>query len=191
MGRKTVAFIYGFTEGEWHGKRFRHLLREKGHEVVKDPLAADIIIAHSGGVFYVPKPLKNHQLLVIINPPYWPERPVTERARNMILHMMRSVYPGNGPLFQLYKTTWNFRYLIHHTKTNREMIARISTYDLENEISHPNTILVRNAHDPWLTPQLDGLKDINPVLRIHHLSGGHDDCWLRPETYINLIESVL
>ncbi len=188
---KTVAFIYGFTEGEWHGKRFRRLLRERGYEVVYKLSEADVIIAHSGGVYRLPDKLQPGQRLVLIDPPYWPERPVRLRAVRMVAHMVWSVRPGNAPFYQLHKTAWNFRYLVHHAELNRAMVRRANTYDLEQEITHPGTVLVHNATDPWLTPDLDGLQLINPSLRIVHIAGGHDDCWVHPERYINLLQSEL
>lgn len=181
-----VKIIYGFTEGEWHGKKFRRLLREQGHTIVKDASTADIIIAHSGGCYNMPTPRKE-QRVMLINPPYWPGKSLKERGGNMIKHLASSVRPGNQPFYQLHKTSRNAVYLIRHQRTNKEMLLRAQTYNLAEQISHPHIILVRNYDDPWLTPDLAHLKAINPKLIIRSLSGGHDDCWLHPEPYINLL----
>jgi hypothetical protein len=184
---KTVAFIYGFTEGKWHGKRFRRVLREHGYTVEEDPAAADIVIAHSAGAFYVPL-LNDAQRLVLINPPYWPERALHTRARNMTLQLLRDVRPGNQPFYHTHKTAHNLTYLVRHARTNRAIIRRAYHFNLEDEIRHPNTILVRTDDDPWLTPELDGLKKFNRHLQIHRMPGGHDDCWLHPEAYLQFLD---
>jgi len=185
----TVTIIYGFTEGAWHGKRFRRVFREHGYSVTERAAEADIIIAHSAGAFYVPKSLRSDQLLILIDPPYWPERPIMLRSRNMVLHMIQSIRKDNHPFYQLHKTVHNFVYLVRHQALNREMIRHARTFDLAAELKHPRTILVRNRHDPWLTPDLEHLKLIQPKLRIRQLPGGHDDCWHNPQRYVNLLQS--
>ncbi|HET6924775.1 MAG TPA: alpha/beta hydrolase [Candidatus Saccharimonadales bacterium] len=189
MTPKTVAIIFGFTEGEWHGKRFRRHLREAGYEVIKKAADADIIIAHSGGCYYVPRDLTTTQQVMLIDPPYWPARTIVRRGNNMLLHMTLQVRPGNEPFYQVHKTARNIAYLVRHARTNLAMMRHARVFNLADNIAHPHTILVHNEEDPWLTPDLAHLKRINPYLRIHHLPGGHDDCWWHPEHYINLLQS--
>lgn len=185
---QTVAIIYGFTEGQWHGKRLRKLLRSQGYRLIKRPERADVVIAHSGGCFDVPQ-LQDHTLLVLIDPPYWPERELFTRAHHMSLQMLRAIRPGNRPLFHLSKTLHNFMYLVRHARTNRRLVYRSKTFDLEREVTHLRTILVRNANDPWLTPHLDKLLELNPHLEVARMPGDHDDCWQHPEPYLNLIQA--
>ena len=185
---KTVAFIYGFTEGQWHGKRFRRLLRDHNYTITKEVTEADIVIAHSGGCFDVPK-LKKQALLILINPPYWPERSLQVRSHAMTKQLIGAVRPGNQPFYHTHKTARNLTYLVRHARTNRYMMSRAKTFNLASEAIHVNTILVRNSNDPWLTSSLDYLQSKNPNLRIVRMSGDHDDCWLHPERYINLLQS--
>lgn len=185
----TVAFIYGFTEGEWHGKRFRKVLRENGYEIVYNPHVADIIIAHSGGCYHVPIDLKPSQKVLLINPTYWPGKPLLLRALKMFGQLITAVRIGNRPLYQLQKTVHNLWYLVWHADTNRDMVKRAHKFELPVEIKHNPTTLVRNLHDPWLTPKLDDLKQINPQLRIVCMPGWHDHCWEFPEAYLHLLQS--
>lgn len=184
----NVAIRYGFTEGTWHGKKFRRMLRERGHQIVQEERLADIVIAHSGGCFDMP-PLKESAILMFINPPYWPERPLRRRASDMTRQLARAIRPGNQPFYHTHKTARNLGYLVRHARTNHEMMRRAITFNLADEINHMPTILVRNSNDPWLTPDLDGLQQRYPQLRIARLPGDHDDCWLHPEPYIHLLES--
>ncbi len=183
---KTVAIMYGFTEGQWHGKHFRRLLRERGYKVIKNASEANVVIAHSAGCFYLPE-LAKQQQLILIDPPYWPEKSLSSRSRNMITQMALAVRPGNQPFYHVHKTAHNLAYLARHARTNREMLQMAPNFNLEAVILHCNTTLVHNSNDPWLTPYLGGLKQINSKLRIMHIPGDHDDLWLHPEPYIKLI----
>ena len=65
--------IVGFTEGEWHKRRMQNDLQLRGIVVTNDYRQADYIIAHSGGCYEIP-PLSATQILMYINPTYWPNR---------------------------------------------------------------------------------------------------------------------
>jgi pimeloyl-ACP methyl ester carboxylesterase len=179
--------IFGFTEGSWHGKRMRRELHKRGVVITKRVSDADYVIAHSGGCFEVP-PLKEHQILMLINPTYWPGKPLHVRGRQMTGQLIKAVRPGNNPLFHLRKTAHNLTYLFTRAKRNKFIAKRAGTYDLETEIKHVNTILIRNQDDPWLTPELNYLQEINPHLRIVRMPGGHDDCWQHPARYMQILQ---
>jgi hypothetical protein len=185
-----VHIVYGFTEGNWHGKKFRRALRDRGYSMTHDITRADYVIAHSGGCYDVP-PLADNQRLMLINPTYWPGRSLAERAKNMSQQIVKSIRPGNKPFYHLYKTLRNIGYLFYHHRTNQFMIRRSKTFNLEQEIKHGKTLLVRNDHDPWITPDLDRLQSLNKQLHIARLPGEHDDCWLHPEPYIDYLEKYL
>jgi hypothetical protein len=189
MTKRIVSFIYGFTEGEWQGHRFRKALAVADYSITKDVRSADIIIAHSGGCYYVPLDLRDDQLVILINPTYWPGKPLARRAAAMSLQIVKAIRCGNEPLFQLHKTFRNLGYLFWHSGKNYEIIRRAKKFELPVEAKHRNTIIIRNLHDPWLTPDLKNLKRLNPHLQILELSGEHDDCWVHPERYINLLQS--
>jgi hypothetical protein len=183
-----VFLVYGFSEGVWHGRKFRRVLKRRGHTIAPDTLKADYIIAHSGGCYTVP-PLRDEQTLILVNPTYWPGRAVPIRAGNMVKQMIISMRPGNRPIFHFYKNLRNVGYLIRHHKANRFIAWRSASFNLEQEIAHKRTLLIRNHNDPWLTPDLERLQLANPHLQIAKLPGDHDDLWLHPEPYINLMEA--
>lgn len=183
-----VFFVYGFIEGRWHSKRFRRALRKRGYDVGRSLKNADVIIAHSGGCYDVP-PLRDDQLLVLINPPYWPERSVRERTWNMAKQMIITLKPGRHALYSARKTVRNLIYSVTRRRHNKRIAERTRTFRLVDEVRHSRTILVRNNNDPWLTPNLTELQKANPHLHIERLAGDHDDCWIKPNLYIDLIES--
>jgi len=182
-----IAFLYGFGEGTWHSKQFKKRLHSTEFDIIPDITTADIVIAHSAGSFYVPK-LQGHQLLVLIGPTYWP-------GKNVIVQMIQKIAIDirlNGfrhPLYLLQKTAWNMFYIVGSLRRSREIISLGKTFNLPSAIKHHRTIIIRNDADTWLTPDLEALQQRQPSLRIHHVPGDHDDCWLHPDIYIHLIQS--
>ena len=183
-----VYIVFGFTEGKWHGKKFGRALRKRGHSLARKITDADVIFAHSGGCYDV-GPLRDNQLLILNNPTYWPGRSLAARAKNMLLQLLIAVRPGNRPLYHLYKSMHNIAYLPYHSRRNMFMTRRAQTFNLEQEITHHKTVLIRNNNDPWLTPDLHKLESLNPHLQIERLPGEHDDCWLHPNPYIDIMEN--
>jgi len=184
---RTVALIYGFGEGPWHGKQFTKRLTSADFTVVTDTAAADIVIAHSAGVFYVPE-LHRHQVVMLINPSYWPGKhtPI-QMAQKIGLDI---IYNGlRHPLYLLQKTAHNIFYICRDFPRTREIIRRSKNFELAKAVTHHKTIVVRNHADTWLTPNLQKLQTAFPTLRIHHVPGEHDDCWLHPDRYVDLLQS--
>lgn len=185
---KSVAIIVGFTEGKWHARRLEKALRARGHTVVSDFTNADVIFAHSGGCYSVPLNLKPHQLVMLVNPTYWPGRSVPERGRVMVQQALRLLLPGYHPLYHFWKALHNVCYFFWHAGQNLAIIRHAPRYNLEQELQHKHTILVRNQDDPWLTPDFRDLQAIHPHLQVIELPGDHADCWLHPDRYIDLLE---
>lgn len=187
---KTVAIIVGFTEGDWHRLRLQTAFENHGYKVIDDPERADIIFAHSGGCYSVPLTLRPQQTVMLVDPTYWPGRPLAVRSQLMTWQLLRAIRPGNQPAYHIRKTFHNLVYLLWHGSQNLAMIRQAPHYNLEDELKHAHTILVRNQNDPWLTPAFRDLKHFNEQLQLFELEGDHDDCWLHPDTYINLLQSV-
>jgi hypothetical protein len=186
---KSVALIYGFAEGPLHGKKFTRALQTSGYEVVNNPAEADIVITHSAGCYYVPF-LHNHQRILLINPTYWPGKSRRKRAIARIRFDLLHILPTRqGPYF-LHKTMWNLFYAVTDSARNRDIIHRSGRYLLQASLDHHRTAIVRNTADPWLTPDVEHLRKAHPKVQIFHVPGDHDDCWLHPERYISLLQSL-
>jgi len=169
--------------------RLRKALAQHGFTTVANPRDADVVIAHSGGCYHVTLGLRPEQLLILIAPTYWPGRSLMLRSQSMSLQMLRAIRRGNEPIHQINKNIHNIFFLFWHASKNLAMVHHARQYNLEQELQHPNTILIRNQNDPWLTPNFRDLKRFNKNLRLVELPGDHDDVWLHPEPYIDLIES--
>lgn len=179
--------LVGFTEGKWHIKRFENGLRRHGFGLTHDITEADCVITHSAGCYVIP-PLADNQILMLINPTHWPGRSLRRRAAVMLHHVAISIRPGNHFWHHMWKSLHNMFYLFYRWRDNWQIIRQAPVYDLEQSINHERTILVRNKRDPWLTPNLDDIQKKHPKLKIVHLPGDHDDCWLHPRPYIELLE---
>jgi hypothetical protein len=186
----SIAIIYGFTEGKLHGKRFRRALQKQGYEIETDLASADVIVTHSGGAFTTP-PLSAKQLLVHIDPPYWPGRSLRRRTLHMMSQFFTAIRPGNSFWWRCEMSLYNISYLIGHFRSNLQMARTASTFRLEDAVKHGRTILIRTEHDPWLTPELARLRKINPHVIFHSLPGDHIDCWVNPDSYIDIITKEL
>jgi hypothetical protein len=180
--------LVGFTEGKWHIKRFENGLRRHGFSLTTDMTEADCVITHSAGCYVIP-PLAEHQILMLINPTHWPGRSLGRSAVVMIQQMLLSVRPGNYFWHHLRKSLHNVFYLVYRWGANWQIVRQAPVFSLEQSINHPRTILVRNQADPWLTPNLDVIQQQHPKLTIVRLPGDHDDCWLHPRPYIELLEN--
>lgn len=183
-----VYLAYGYSEGKWHSKRLRRALKRRGYNIERSLKHADVVIGHSGGCYDIPA-LRDKQLLMLINPPYWPERSIAERVTTITWQLIRAIRPGNHPIYHAKKLWWHCIYFVIRRRHNHRIADRTITFDLATEVNHSRTILVRNNDDPWLTPDLGKLQTLHPHLQIKRLPGDHDDCWRHPDRYIDLIEA--
>ncbi|TAH36271.1 hypothetical protein EYC59_01170 [Candidatus Saccharibacteria bacterium] len=86
---KTVAFLYGLGEGNWHSRQFRQLLEASGYLVVQDPSKADILITHSGGSLLI-SPEYAARTVLVINHTYWPGRSLVSSHWRRQQHGLRT-----------------------------------------------------------------------------------------------------
>ncbi len=183
---KKIAILYGWAEGAGHAKHLRTSLRAHGFHITRKPEEADIIIAHSGGIFLLPSNMRA-ELVMLIGVPYWPgKRPIKS-----LLDKIR---------FEL-KNRSNSRYLIRKILFNCIYIASKPIHHYRIWISwkkkrYPSSseasfLAVRNKHDVFTNHKdvLNLASDNN--WNVVSLYGQHDDLWLNPENYIRLIKSKL
>lgn len=184
---KRAHIVYGFSESRLHGRRFIKALRKQNIRLTRTFDRADYIIAHSGGCFNVPE-LRKNQLLMLIDPPYWPGQTLRSRAVEMTKQVLSAMRPGNRPLLEFYKNILRVGHVIIMNPVNRRIARQAKSFNLEDAVHHTHTILIRNANDPWITPDLTHLQQINPNLVIVTMPSGHDHCWDYPDAYVNLLK---
>ncbi|MDB5175209.1 MAG: hypothetical protein JWM81_67 [Candidatus Saccharibacteria bacterium] len=184
---KSVAILYGFTEGRRHGHRMRKALRKAGYRVVRHPDDADILIAHSAGCFFT-KDYKKATFVMLINPPYWPGKTLRKRAVERFFVDLKHGIRPTKIWFWAYKNCLNVYYGLSRFKRNWRLVIMALHFTLPKAVAHhKNVLVVRNHDDTWLSPELEAVKESQPAISIHHLSGEHDDCWRHPSRYIALL----
>lgn len=190
MSKARVFIIYGFAEGPWHGRLFRQELVKAGFEPVDNTDNADIIIAHSGGCFYLPEPPKE-KLTVLINPPYWPGKPLIKSAFQNAWHNFAVLGQNNLPTsFWLKKTAWNAIYLLMSFRKTVLIALNARRRNFYMALKKRRTLLVRSEHDVWLAPEANRLLKPYVKVEFYQVPGWHDHCWLEPKSYVKVIQSV-
>lgn len=186
---KRVALLYGILTGHSVSRAFRSELKRAGHSYVKHADRADIVIAHSAGCFWIPE-LRAEQTLILVDPPYWPERSIADRvqSRKQSHKRFRDFNISLGRW--LARSFWGMFYGIAHFRRTRRIMSFAHQYDLTSVLSHKRTVLVRNEHDDWLTPDLKDLIDNYPHVKLINLAGDHDNIWYQPRPYIALLNEL-
>lgn len=186
---KKVKILYGILGGEHSGKRLIRALRQAGFEIVQTASEADIILAHSAGCLWVP-PRAPKQKVVLVDPPYWPEKTIRERAKVRARSNFR-FYQHAYPLrIWLARNLWGVYYGIADFKRTMHIIRAIPAFDLERLTQSRPIVLVRNQYDDWLTSDLADLRRASPNLQLVTLPGDHDDFNYNPKPYVDLLQSL-
>lgn len=185
---KTVALIEGFAGGPLHTKKFRKTLASAGFKVIKDSERADIVIAHSVGIYGVPVNSRA-KLLLLIGPIYWPGERLIKRATKHIRNSKRYHVSKFGwgyflrkRLLEIYYFFTRHIYMWIGIKNDNRLNH---LYKLVNQPGR-KTVILRNHDDPFSSPDLK--EKINQTgAKFIELPGVHDDYISNPKPYIDLL----
>lgn len=113
--KPSIALLYGWGEGRGLGSALNRELRDNGFRVIKKAQDADVILAHSGGIFSLPvNPAA--KLILIIGVPYWPGKGPLKSFREKVKQDVTS----NTVAYLARKASFNTLYSIikpmHHVK---------------------------------------------------------------------------
>ncbi len=187
--RTKVALMYGFGEGDYHGRAFVAELKEQGMQVVRDPKKADIVVTHSGGCFFLP-PLDLNQKFVLINPPYWP-------GKSLLVSSIEKVgkdfmdFTRDGKLITwLWKTCINIAHLTRYAIKTLTITLGAHKQRFYEALRDECTIIIRSDADPFLSPKADQLLEqkYGRAIPFYRLPGQHDTCWRDPKAYVDIIK---
>ena len=182
---KTVAIIYGWSEGQWHSKLFREQLIHNGYEVVKEPEKAHAIIAHSEGCYWSPKN-NRADLIILIGLPYWPGRNL---ATSVILNLKANYSFAKGTHSAIYWTSKLIRnvwYIFTKPRSSYWVLTKHKLANLPTQ-KKAKVILIRNKMDTFLHPDIQKILPITKNYELVQHEGVHDDCWNNPKPYIDLL----
>ncbi len=179
-----VAIVCGWAEGPWQTKPMRRLLAEKGYEVVKDPEKADIIIAHSAGCYAELDRYQAKQIL-LIGPPMWPGRTLPGSTARKLKDDLYTTYSGRCWSW-LNKILHNWWYTLTTPKASYEAF-RLMPKKLPHAKPGQRIVLIRNRLDTFCHPKVAEFIAKDRGYKYKQMNGGHDDCWTRPQRYVDLL----
>jgi hypothetical protein len=186
---KKVHIIFGVLSGDVLGRRLRKELRAAGFNIARKRDQADIILAHSAGCFWL-EDARPDQLLVLVDPPYWPGRTVKDRAKEKSDANFRYRRYGYSHHLWLNKNAWGLYYAVRDMKRTIRIAKHVKDYYLPGVIRDKQAVIVRNEQDAWCTPDLEPLKNDNSKLKIIEVPGEHDDLFFNPKRYAELLQSI-
>ncbi len=185
---KTVALIEGFAGGPLHTRQFRRALTDAGFQVTKNRGQADIIIAHSAGIYAIPANAKA-KLLMLIGPTYWPGQPLIKRVLRHTRTSRRHHVSNYGWLYYFWKKLLEIYYFFRrHSYMWRGILNNNRLEHLHRLTSQPGrkTIFIRNRDDPFSSPDLRNQLEKGDIQFVE-LPGVHDDYVKNPQPYIDLL----
>lgn len=185
MSKMKVAIVYGWSEGPWQGRRMRAALQRQGFKIIRDPAEADIILAHSEGCYWLPRNAKA-KLIVLIGVPYWPgRRLVTSTLLNLVANVKTESRQNPGWWFA--KLVHNLYYIFRRPNLTIRLITKHKPTNLPKLSGAQRGLLIRGDQDTFCHPNAHGQLPQLADYRFAQLPGVHDDCWMNPVPYIDLI----
>lgn len=180
----TVAVLYGFAEGSWHGRKLRKQLRQAGYQLTKDARNADIIIAHSGACYLVPKGAKAHTVMHV-GYTYWPGRSLIQSLSSALLYDRKT----HHFIDWLSRCVIHDLYMLQVIHTIRMIPGWHSPTRKLDTLTNAEHIFVRGRYDPYCNPKALIKATAGDHRYISIPNAGHDDLWDNPRRYINLLQS--
>ena len=182
--QRTVAIIYGWSEGPMLTTRFVRELEEHGYRLTRDIMNADIIFAHSSGCYQVPKGVKA-ELIILTGLPHGPVSHLAPRLVPKLVDEFGYHLRQSELFWWLRKLLFNMFYLITKPGATYRVITR---HKLENlpDAEGRKVIVVRPGEDVFMHPDTPSLLAGRGYALIE-IPGSHDHCWSEPSPYVDLM----
>ena len=183
---KSVAIVHGWAEGPWQSKRLRKHLSQKGFQYTKQGNSADVVITHSFGCYLVPKKSKA-SLIVLINPAYWPGRTLATSAIKKQKEDLMNTHRHSGLMWWASKLLHNGWYILSKPRLSYYLFSHHKPQNIPRPQKARKVVIVRNSNDTFCPPNILDLLKEEDGYKLVKFNGGHDDCWMNPEPYIDLL----
>lgn len=181
----TVAIVYGFAEGKWHGRKLRRELSNAGFRFTHDLQAADIVIAHSAGCYLLP-PDMNARLIVHSGYTYWSGR----KLLDSLLQNLRLEYQQHGFIKWFVRCTINDLYMLNLSHTIRTVRGWPNRVQFLKNLQTTRHVFICSRHDPYCQP-----RQLMQHTRQEHTyistAGNHNALWDDPANYTIVLLSLL
>lgn len=182
---QTVAIIYGFAEGSYHGRALRKTLQQAGFTPTKDLRQADIIIAHSAGCYLVPDNTQAKAVLHI-GYTYWPGRSLP----NSLQALLALEYRRFGLVRWFCRCIVNDFYMLKFWQTIRMYRGWHNPGEYLDRQHAVRQIFIRNRDDTYCNAEAL-LERAGRKHTYISLPGTHNHIWDHPEPYVDLLQSVV
>ena len=183
---KTIAIIYGWAEGSWQSKRLRKNLLRNGFQIAKNAASADIVITHSFGCYLAPEKL-NAKLVVLINPAYWPRRSLATSTIKKQKEDLLNTHRHSGLIWWASKLLYNGWYILSRPLVSYYVATRHDVKNIPRPKLGRRVLIIRNLMDTFCPPNIKELLKDTGDYTLVKLPGGHDDCWMSPGPYVDLL----
>jgi hypothetical protein len=182
---KKVAILYGWAEGSWESREFRGKLEAEGFAFIKSPKEADILIGHSLGCYLVPRGLESKKI-ILIGLPYWPNRGFLSSAFHKLRGELEFHRRNKSLVWWINKILHNGWYIVSRPSATFYAETRRKPQYLPNEKQN-KVLLIRPSEDTFCHPRVMEILSTVKNYRYIELPGAHDDCWVNPQPYIDLL----
>ena len=147
--------------------------RRRGYHIVRNQADADIVIAHSGGLFFTyPHPEKT----ILLIDPLTNVDSIAKDVLNHIWYDLKTLVP-TAPKYYFAKTVCNILYVWNIPRWVR--MAKRAPKAREYTAMHRRSIIT-SSNDQSYTSEAD-------VPNAIQIDADHDDCWRNPGRYLDLI----
>ncbi len=183
-----ICIIPGVNEGRHHTKIFVRALRERGLKPTKKVAEAEIIVAHSGGCYIIPK---NHgaKMVVLIDPPCDYQAAWIRMMHDKVRRDYHAHRAQGRTSYFFYKTLWNLWYGFARVRHNTKMARKLRTFATNlPPIKAGKVVIVANQHDPWSHNISQANIDKNRQYTFLSMAGTHDDIWMHPARYADVVQ---
>lgn len=183
---KTVAVIEGWAGGPKLTRLLRRALTKSGFTIIKDAGRADIIFAHSTGCYMLPGNIQA-QLILLIDPPYWPDQSIVGRWVRMNKAELKFLRKQQGTRQFLKDKLWEIYYIFAKPRFSWSIAKNRSHLDFLDRLSDKPIILIRNKDDEFCSPEVKAALKSYMNVKYVEIPGYHANYYLEPQPYVDLL----
>ncbi|HZP55193.1 MAG TPA: hypothetical protein VFB03_00255 [Candidatus Saccharimonadales bacterium] len=182
----TYHLVVGWAENRWKTHQFLKGLEKAGGLQIDNPRKADLIITHSAGGHINPNDI-NPKLIAIVAPCYLPEQSfLVATAKEWV---MDCIYYFRHFLFisWLKKNLYYLFFGLAHPRRTYSIYKQVIVPLDLSSLKRFKVTLIRNHNDFFCSEQILNISKQYSNISFYELPGRHDDLWVNPQPYINLI----
>ncbi len=154
-------------------------------ELTDEVREADILVGHSSGCYLIPK-VTDSKTVFLIGLPYWPGRTLFSSIVRKLAGEISYHRRNKGLGWWLNKILHNTWYILSRPSATYFGITKHRPENLPDGMKN-KVLLVRPSDDTFCHPYVIKLLPGANNYKFIEVPGAHDDCWVNPKPYINLL----